>query len=415
MAINKERLWSRLMELGEIGKQISGGVSRYSFTPDEFRAKELVAAYMKEAGLVVREDAVGNLIGRREGAGPTAAAVLTGSHIDTVPDGGMFDGALGVLAAIEALQRMDEQGVRNDHPIEVIAFTDEEGSRFGFGMIGSRAVAGTLQPNDLEQRDEQAISIAEAMRAAGLEPERIGEATKPPHEVKAYVELHIEQGRVLENLNEPVGLVTGIAGPLWQQFTLIGQAGHAGATPMHLRRDPLQAAAEILNYIYAEAKKYENAVATVGKLRALPGGVNVIPGEVQFSLDLRDIDEAQRDQLEASIHAYSQQVCEKHGVELQIDMLQRVAPAPSSPAVQEAVAKAGRLAGLADLPRLASGAGHDGMQFSSLWPIGMIFVRSLGGISHNPKEWSSPEDCAAGTEVLYHTLLKLANEDKGSS
>lgn len=415
MAINKERLWSRLMELGEIGKQISGGVSRYSFTPDEFRAKELVAAYMKEAGLAVREDAVGNLIGRREGAGPTAAAVLTGSHIDTVPDGGMFDGALGVLAAIEALQRMDEQGIQNVHPIEVIAFTDEEGSRFGFGMIGSRAVAGTLQPNDLEQRDEQAISIAEAMRAAGLEPERIGEATKPPHEVKAYVELHIEQGRVLENLNEPVGLVTGIAGPLWQQFTLIGQAGHAGATPMHLRRDPLQAAAEILNYIYAEAKKYESAVATVGKLRALPGGVNVIPGEVQFSLDLRDIDEAERDQLEASIHAYSQQLCEKHGVELQIDMLQRVAPAPSSPAVQEAVAKAGRLAGLADLPHLASGAGHDGMQFSSLWPIGMIFVRSLGGISHNPKEWSSPEDCAAGTEVLYHTLLQLANEEKGSS
>ncbi|AZK46301.1 Zn-dependent hydrolase [Paenibacillus lentus] len=410
MEINKDRLWTRVMELGEIGKQTSGGVTRFSFTPDESRAKDLVIAYMKEAGLAVREDAVGNIIGRREGTNPAASVVLTGSHIDTVPDGGMFDGALGVLSAIEALQRMDELGIQNVHPIEVIAFTDEEGSRFGFGMIGSRAVAGTLRLEDLEQRDEQAVSIADAMRTAGLVPERIGEAEKPPHEVKAYIELHIEQGRVLENLDEPVGLVTGIAGPLWQQFTLSGQAGHAGATPMHLRRDPMQAAAEIMSYIYAETRNFRNAVATVGKLRALPGGVNVIPGEVQFSLDLRDIDEAERDRLEASIHAYSKQVCEKQGIGLQIDLLQRVAPAPSSPVVQEAVAQAGKLAGLSELPRLVSGAGHDGMQFSSHWPLGMIFVRSRDGISHNPKEWSSPEDCAAGTEVLYHTLLELAKE-----
>lgn len=410
MEINKERLWARLLELGQIGKQTSGGVTRYSFTLDESCAKDLVITYMKEAGLAVREDAAGNIIGRREGRNPWASVVLTGSHIDTVPDGGMFDGALGVLSAIEALQRMDELEIQNVHPIEVIAFTDEEGSRFGFGMIGSRAVAGTLRQEDLEQRDEQDISIAEAMRTAGLDPQRIGEAAKSPHEVKAYVELHIEQGRVLENLDEPVGLVTGIAGPLWQQFTLSGQAGHAGATPMHLRRDPMQAATEILSYIYAEAKKFNNAVATVGKLRVLPGGVNVIPGEVQFSLDLRDIDQVERDRLEASIRAFSKQVCEKDGIELQIDLLQRVAPAPSSPVVQEAVAKAGKLAGLPELPRLVSGAGHDGMQFISLWPLGMIFVRSRDGISHNPKEWSSPEDCAAGTEVLYHTLLELANE-----
>ncbi|GAA0136603.1 Zn-dependent hydrolase [Paenibacillus sp. YSY-4.3] len=410
MEINKDRLWARLMELGEIGKQSSGGVTRYSFTLDESRAKDLVIAYMKEAGLAVREDAAGNVIGRREGTNPEATVVLTGSHIDTVPDGGMFDGALGVLSAIEALQCMNELGVRNVHPIEVIAFTDEEGSRFGFGMIGSRAVAGTLRQEDLEQRDEQAVSIADAMRTTGLAPERVGEAAKSTDKVKAYVELHIEQGRVLENLHKPVGLVTGIAGPLWQQFTLSGQAGHAGATPMHLRRDPMQAAAEILTYIYAESKKYTNAVATVGKLRALPGGVNVIPGEVQFSLDLRDIDEAERDRLEASIHAYSKQVCEKLGIELRIELLQRVAPAPSSSLVQEAVAQAGKLAGLSDLPRLVSGAGHDGMQFSSLWPLGMIFVRSRDGISHNPEEWSSPEDCAAGTEVLYHTLLELASE-----
>ncbi|MNJ54549.1 N-carbamoyl-L-amino acid hydrolase [compost metagenome] len=272
-------------------------------------------------------------------------------------------------------------------------------------------MAGTLRQEDLEHKDEQQISIAEAMRESGLEPKRIAEAAKQPPEVKAYVELHIEQGKVLENQDQPVGLVTGIAGPLWQQFTLTGQAGHAGATPMNQRRDPMQAAAEILGYIYAEAKKFKNAVATVGKLRALPGGVNVIPSEVEFSLDLRDIDEAERDLLEARIREYSTQVCEEQGIGLQIDLLQRVAPAPSSPEVQEAVVEAGRIAGLSNLPSVVSGAGHDGMQFSALWPLGMIFVRSRNGISHNPEEWSSPEDCGAGTEVLFHTLLQLADRD----
>lgn len=410
MEINSGRLWSRLMELGEIGKRDSGGVTRFSFTPEEQQARVQVIKYMLEAGLEVREDAAGNVIGRLEGTNPAAPAVLTGSHIDTVPDGGKFDGALGVIAAVEALQVMRERGKENVHPIEVIAFTDEEGSRFGFGMIGSRAMAGTLRPEDLEHRDERGVTIAEAMRAAGIDPERIGEAAKHPGEVKAYIELHIEQGKVLENSNSPVGLVTGIAGPLWQQFTLTGQAGHAGATPMNMRKDPMQAAAELLGQIYGEAERYPNAVATVGKIRALPGGVNVIPGQVEFSLDLRDIDEVDRDSLEAAIRDQAYRICGNRGIGLQIELLQRVAPAPSSPEVRQAVSEAGRAAGLPSLPTLVSGAGHDGMQFSSRWPLGMIFVRSRDGISHSPDEWSSPEDCAAGAEVLYHALLELASE-----
>lgn len=408
MAINAGRLWKRLMELGEIGRRESGGVTRFSFTEEERSAKDLVVRFMQEAGLSVREDAAGNLIGRREGSDPGAPVILTGSHIDTVPDGGKFDGALGVLAAVEALQAMEEQGVATVHPIEVAAFTDEEGSRFGFGMLGSRAMAGTLRLEDLGHKDAEGISIADAMRSAGLRPERLHEAAKAPEQVKAYVELHIEQGKVLENLGAPVGLVTGIAGPLWQQITITGQAGHAGATPMNLRKDPLQAAAEVLNYIYAETAEFPNAVATVGKLRTHPGGINVIPGEVQFSLDLRDIDEADRNALEGRIRDYASQVCRKRGLELKIDLLQRVAPAPSSPEVKEAVACAGRLAGLGDLPELVSGAGHDGMQFSGKWPIGMIFVRSRGGISHHPGEWSSEADCGLGARVLYHALLRLA-------
>jgi len=413
MEINAVRLWQRLMELGEIGKQDSGGVTRFSFTEEERRAKDRVISYMKEAGLAVREDSAGNVIGRREGADPLAPAVLTGSHIDTVPHGGKFDGALGVLAAIEALQSMEEKGIATDHPIEVVAFTDEEGSRFGFGMIGSRALAGTLRQEDLERhKDERHLSIADAMRAAGYDPDRIGQAAKDPRQVKAYVELHIEQGSVLERHRLPVGVVSGIAGPLWLQFTLTGQAGHAGATPMNMRRDPLRAASEWMNWIYREAGKYPNAVATVGKIGAAPGGVNVIPEQVEFTLDLRDIDEAARNALESSIQEYGNRVCSSHQVELAIRTLQRVAPAPCSPEIMAAIEAACRKAGMEQPLTLPSGAGHDGMQFRSRWPIGMIFVRSREGISHSPKEWSSQEDCGAGAEVLYHTLLQLANERK---
>jgi allantoate deiminase len=408
MKINSRRLWDRLMELGEIGEQPDGGVTRFSFTEEERKAKDLVARYMREAGLSVREDAAGNLIGRREGLDPAAPVVMTGSHIDTVPHGGKFDGALGVLAAVEALQRMEELGRRTVHPIEVIAFTDEEGARFGFGMIGSRAIAGTLRREHLEQTDESGITIAAAMREAGYSPDRIGEAARRPDEVKAYVELHIEQGKVLESRNQPVGIVSGIAGPLWLQFTLTGQAGHAGATPMKMRRDPMQAAAEVLSFIYRETKTYDHAVATVGKIRVQPGGVNVIPEQVQFTLDLRDIHEADRNSLESRILEHAGRVCGSAGIEIRADLLQRAAPAPCSPDIRQAISAAAKQAGLAEAPSLVSGAGHDGMQFTSLCPIGMIFVRSRDGISHNPAEWSSPEDCGLGAAVLYHALLQLA-------
>lgn len=229
------------MELGEIGKQLSGGVTRLSFTAEERRAKDLVVSYMREAGLAVHEDAAGNVIGRKEGTNREASVVLIGSHLDSVYNGGRFDGPLGVLAGIEVVQSMNEQGVKTHHPIEVVAFTDEEGARFRFGMIGSRAMAGTLPPEALDYRDANGISVAEAMRWAGGDPNRLHEAARKRGTVKAYVELHIEQGRVLEEAGLPVGIVTGIAGLIWVKFTIEGKAEHAGATPMSLRRDPLAA------------------------------------------------------------------------------------------------------------------------------------------------------------------------------
>jgi allantoate deiminase len=405
--IDGERLWNRLFELAEIGKQEGGGVTRLSFTEEEHAAKELVASYMEEAGLSVYEDAVGNLVGRREGQSPDAPVVLVGSHIDSVYNGGNFDGPLGVLAGVEILQTMNEQEINAKHPVEVVAFTDEEGARFSFGMIGSRAIAGTLTVDDLQHMDTQGISIGEAMRSSGLDPDAIGGASRPPGAVKAYVELHIEQGKVLENKDLPVGIVTGIAGPLWLQFVLEGEAGHAGTTPMGLRRDALAAAAETIQAIETEAAQTGTTVGTVGQLRLMPGGINIIPGRVECSLDLRDVSEEVRDRVESRILKRARDLQRNRGVGLEVETLQRVAPAPCSELVQKAAEAACKELGLESFS-LVSGAGHDGMQLAELCPMGMIFIRSRGGISHNPSEWSSQEDCTAGCSVLYCTVLDLA-------
>jgi len=406
--VNADRLWDRLMQLGSIGAQEAGGVTRLSFSPQERAAKDLVTSFMKEAGLAVREDAAGNLIGRKEGTNPQAPVVLVGSHLDSVPSGGNFDGPLGVLSGVEALQTMNEQGIETEHPVEVIAFTDEEGTRFGYGMIGSRGIAGLLRPEDLEIRDAQGISIAEAMAASGLHPVHIGKAAREPGSVKAYVELHIEQGKVLESRDLTVGVVSGVAGPLWLKFVLEGEAGHAGATPMNLRRDPLAAAAEVMLVIEREAARQQISVGTVGKLQVFPGGVNIIPGRVEFTLDLRDVDVAVRDQVEQAILGEAEAICARRGVRLQVELLQRINPAVCSEDIQTAIREACAAEGLETIT-LPSGAGHDCMQLTGLCPVGMIFARSKDGISHNPAEHTSKEDCGKGAQVLYRTVLSLAN------
>ncbi|UIO43769.1 Zn-dependent hydrolase [Brevibacillus brevis] len=405
--INSDRLWDRLGQLGNIGKQEAGGITRLSFTPEERAAKDLVTGFMKEAGLTVREDEVGNLIGRKEGKNPAAPVVLVGSHIDSVPNGGDYDGPLGVLAGVEVLQTMQEQGIETEHPIEVIAFTDEEGTRFGYGMIGSRGIAGLIKRDELEQADKNGVTIAEAMRQTGLDPDRTSLAARTPGSVKAYVELHIEQGKVLESCGLSVGIVTGVAGPLWLNFVLEGEAGHAGATPMNLRRDPMAAAAQVMLVIEEEAGRTGTSVGTVGRLQAFPGGVNVIPGRVEFSLDLRDVDEAIRDEVEQRIYERAEAICAKRNVTLKVELLQRIAPAVCSDDIQHAVAEACEAEGL-EAFRLPSGAGHDCMQLVGLCPVGMIFARSKDGISHNPAEFTTKEDCANGAQVLYRTVLSLA-------
>jgi allantoate deiminase len=407
--VDGDRLWRRLFELAEVGKRESGGVTRLSLTDEERSAKDLVASFMEEAGLAVREDAAGNLFGRREGTDPDAPAVLVGSHVDSVYDGGNFDGPLGVLAGIEVVQAMEKDGVRTDHPVEVVAFTDEEGARFSFGMIGSRALAGHLSSGDLEHQDGNGISVAEAMRDYGLDPERIEDARRPQNSLAAYLELHIEQGQVLEAEDLPVGIVTGIAGPVWLRFTVGGESGHAGATPMDRRHDALVAAAEIVGVVEQEASSAPSAVGTVGQIEVRPGGINIIPGRVDFSVDLRDIDVAVRDGVEGRIRERAGQICDRRGVGLDVEELQRLDPAPCSEEVRGVIADACEEVGIRP-HSLPSGAGHDGMHLASLCPMGMIFVRSRDGVSHNPEEWSSREDCEAGCDVLYRSVLGLAGQ-----
>lgn len=408
--INRDRLWHRLMALGEVGKQADGGVTRLSFSEEESAAKNLVHSWMEEAGLEVWEDAVGNLFGRKVGTDPNAPVVLTGSHVDSVFHGGNFDGPLGVLSAVEALQSMNERGIQTARSIEAVAFTDEEGARFRFGMIGSRAVAGTLRQNDLEKTDSDGVTIADAMRKVGLHPEQIATAQKPKHGVKAYVEVHIEQGKVLEEVGLPVGVVTGIAGPLWLKFTLTGHAGHAGTTPMGMRNDAVVGASRIIEAIRNEAAKEQRTVATVGQLTLYPGGVNIIPGKAEFTLDLRDTDMEVRKAVEDRMVRRAREVCAQEGLSLTAEVLQDIPPVHCADLIQNATLQACE-AVQSKTMKIVSGAGHDAMNMHDLCPVGMIFVRSKDGISHHSDEWSSPEDCATGAEVLYHTLLALSGQD----
>lgn len=401
--VNIERLWDKIHELALIGQTEDNGVTRFSYTKDEHEANELVKQYMEQAGLEVSYDAIGNLIGSTPGK-EDLPAILLGSHIDTVPNGGKFDGSLGVLTAIEVMQSLQEQQIRLKHPVKVIAFKDEEGARFGFGLLGSRAVAGRLKDEDLDKKDAKGISIREALINQGYDPEKI-ETAKMDH-VKAYIELHIEQGKVLENQEVPVGNVTGIAGPLWLKVKLEGEAEHAGATPMGQRKDPLVAASLVIAEIEKLASQYPYAVATVGSLSLTPGGINVIPGSVEFTVDIRDISEEIRDQLEKEITDFSIQIGNEREIKVTIEELQRVAPVLCSEDIQSLIMESISELNIPVIS-LPSGAGHDAMQFNRLFPVGMIFVRSKDGISHNPKEFTSKEDVKAGAETMLKTLIKL--------
>ncbi|MFK3936079.1 Zn-dependent hydrolase [Alkalihalobacillus sp. NPDC078783] len=404
--VNGERIWNRLLSLAEIGATNDGGVTRYSYTDLEAQANERVRSFMEEAGLETGYDAVGNLYGVKKGR--ASETILIGSHVDSVPNGGNFDGPLGVLAGIEVLESLNEQGIELSHTVRVMAFKDEEGSRFGLGMIGSRAVAGIITMDELEMKDADGVSIKEAMKQQGYQPESITDAALD--NVRAYIELHIEQGKILEQAGVAAGVVSGIAGPCWLRLKCTGEAGHAGSTPMNQRRDALVGASLIVAEIEQIARSTPDLVATVGQIQVKPGGTNVIPGYSEWTLDLRHVHEDVRDHAEMKIRKAADQIASERGLTLEIEELQRISPAPCAEVIQETIKESLVEEGIEPVT-LPSGAGHDGMQFTGKWPMGMIFARSKAGISHNPKEWTSKEDVQTSTSVLYQTVCTLDKKE----
>lgn len=408
MPVQKNRLVERLETLAQFGATADGGVTRLAFTPEYRQAEEMVRGWLEQAGLKTRIDAAGNLIGRREGQHPDRPCLMLASHIDSITSGGRYDGVLGVLTAVEVAQALYEDGLPLETPLEVVAFMDEEGPRWGGGLFGSQAMSGQLDPSVLQRRDRNQISRAEAMHDWGLDPDRLGEAVRDASEIGAYLELHIEQGSVLESQGLAVGVVTAIAGPLFLTARLRGQADHAGATPMGpLRRDALLGAAELV--LAAEAIAQETSptcVVTVGRLEVTPGVTNIIPGEVFMTFDIRDIDQASRDRAEARIRSEIERVCQIRRLTAEMDEFMRIKPVPLSARVVEAVAEACTQVGVPAY-RMPSGAGHDAQLMAKLTDAGMIFVRCRDGISHSPAEYVAPEDALVGAQVMYQATLNL--------
>jgi ureidoglycolate amidohydrolase len=387
----------------------AGGITREVYTPTYAAALAWVAERMRAAGLETRLDAVGNLFGRWAGAEPDAPIVLTGSHVDTTLNAGRYDGVLGVLGAIEAVRALGADGVAPRRSIEVVAWAGEE-PRFGTGCVGSRAAAGELERADLDRlRDREVVSMADALREAGFDPDRLADARIDPATVHALVELHIEQGIVLETGGEQVGVVTAIAAPHDFRLTLRGAATHAGATPMALRRDALAGAAEAMLVIerLAQQSPSGTTVGTVGVLRARPGAINVVPGEVELDVDVRDSDLAAREQVVDAIVTAASAIAQRRGLELAVAPIVDDVPVQCDPLVVQAAEAACEELDLA-FRTMTSGAYHDAMIMGRRVAVGMLFVPSAGGVSHHPDEYTAPEDLERGVRVLAGTLARLA-------
>ncbi|MDQ0172594.1 M20 family metallo-hydrolase [Paenibacillus tundrae] len=410
ITINQARLDERIEQLSRIGRIADTGVCRLALTPEDMEGIIQVRLWMEETGLTTRLDAFGNLIGRLEGTDPSLPLLMLGSHIDSQPYGGRYDGAIGVLGALEAVQCLIEQGIQPMMPIEVIAFCDEEGSRFNKGLFGSRGITGQLEEGELERQDKHGMTRREALESFGCSPAQFAESVYPPGAIGAYLELHIEQGPVLESIDAPVGVVTGISGPLWLTVTMKGMAGHAGSVPMGMRHDALVGSAKVIAAFDEMVREDPGAptVGTVGSLRVFPDSRNIIPEEVSFTVDLRDMEMARRDRLEARFMQLLEDVSKQHGLSYSLTVDTNSEPRYCAERIKSAIHSSAEAMGMT-LPELMSGPFHDALALSHVCDYGMIFVRSKDGISHHPSEYSSPEDIALGTEVLYRTVRQMCN------
>jgi len=394
------RAWEYLEILGGITDELPG-LTRTFLSPALERAKQVVARWMEEAGLTVFEDQAGNLIGRWDCGDPHAGTFVVGSHLDTVRDAGRFDGALGVVLGVLAARRLKGEGVRRSHHLEVVGFSDEEGVRFQTTYLGSRHYCGTLGEREKAFADSEGITVEQAIAA-----HRPRWPLPPPRRVIGYVEAHIEQGPVLEKSGLGLGVATAIAGQTRARVVVEGEAGHAGTTPMHLRKDALAGAAECIVMIEQRARETDGIVATVGEVKIRSAASNVIPGRVEFTIDLRSADDSMRARFSHEVFVEIESVAKRRGLAVQIDLPLDASSTNCSPVLCDRLAEVVRnRQGIC--PMLVSGAGHDAVALAEVAPTALLFVRCRGGLSHHPDEYASPQDVSAALDVLVEFLKAI--------
>ncbi|RAT94993.1 M20 family metallo-hydrolase [Brevibacillus sp. Leaf182] len=409
LAINEERLQKRIEQLAQIGKIGETGVCRLALSTEDRAGVELVRSWMEEAGLQTRIDDFGNLIGRMTGKDEQAPILMIGSHIDSQPYGGQYDGVIGVLGGLEVVQTMHEQGLMPVQSIEVVAFCDEEGCRFQKGLFGSKGILGMLDPTDLERTDKNGITRRQALIDFGCDPDCLEASIYPKGSIGAYLELHIEQGPILDDAKEAIGIVSAISGPLWWTVELAGFAGHAGSVPMPMRKDALVGAAKVILAVNELARLDPQAptVGTVGHLEVFPDSRNIIPERVRFSIDLRDIDLKRRDEREQALREAIELAALEGGLKYTITEDTNSDPRYCADWIKAIMHEESNKLG-ASVRELMSGPFHDALALSYVCDYGMIFVRCKDGISHNPQEYAAYEDVALGTELLYKTVLRMS-------
>jgi N-carbamoyl-L-amino-acid hydrolase len=403
LKVNGDRLNQRFEDLARFGRNAEGGMDRFAFSDADVESRPYLKESMEAAGLEVHVDEAGNIFGRRQGSSPDLPPIVFGSHTDSVPNGGRFDGPVGTLSAIEVAQVINENKITTRHPLEVVIFTDEEG-----GLVGSKALIGELSDRALQQVSHSGKTISEGITALGGNPELLENVVRSAGDVAAYIEIHIEQGRILDSEKVDIGVVEGIVGISWWDVTVAGSANHAGTTPMNLRNDALLSAAELVIAVNRVVNSVPGSqVGTVGKIRAEPGAPNVIPGRVEMSLELRDLSRAKVDALFESIEDEARVIAEKTGTTISFSPVETsTTPSLTDPRLREAIAGSAEKLGLS-YKLMPSGAGHDAQSMAVIAPIGMIFIPSIDGVSHSPKEFSRPGDIENGANVLLHTILEI--------